>query len=107
MCPKNPSQEIQIIMPQTHRQEFEPKENSQKVSSPQWANSIPHATDAREIGSPQLVNPIPLWKKKLIAQFNDLDVPIVLKKGMKTCTQHPTSNYLSNSILSSSFMVFT
>lgn len=33
---------------------------------------------------------------------NDLDVPIALRKGVKSCTQHPISNFFGYSHLSES-----
>ena len=38
---------------------------------------------------------------------SDLDFPITLRKGDRSCTIHPISNFISCHILSSSFFVFT
>ena len=37
----------------------------------------------------------------------DLDVPIAIRKGIRSCTQHPISKFISYSNLSSSFRAFT
>ena len=39
--------------------------------------------------------------------LSDLDVPIVFRKGVRSCTQHPTSNFMSYKNLSSSMVAFT
>ena len=38
--------------------------------------------------------------------FDDLDVPIALRKGIHSCTQHPISNYVSYDHLSPVFRAF-
>ena len=39
-------------------------------------------------------------------RFNDLDIPIALRKMVKSCTKHPISNYLGYSNLSPQFKAF-
>ena len=39
--------------------------------------------------------------------FEDLDLPIAIRKGKRSCTKHPISNYVSHSKLCSSFKVLT
>ena len=39
--------------------------------------------------------------------FEDLDLPIAVRKGKRSCTKHPISNYVSHSRLCSSFKVMT
>ena len=39
--------------------------------------------------------------------LSDLDVPIAFRKGIKSCTQHPMSNFMSYKNLSSSMVAFT
>ena len=36
----------------------------------------------------------------------DLDIPIALRKGVRSCTQHPISNFVAYEHLSSSFRAF-
>ena len=38
---------------------------------------------------------------------SDLDIPIALRKGRRSCTQHPISNFISYAKLSSPFKAFT
>ena len=38
---------------------------------------------------------------------SDLDLPIALRKGVRSCTIHPISNFVSYHRLSSSFSAFT
>ena len=38
--------------------------------------------------------------------INDLDVPIAVRKGVRSCTQHPISNFVSYSHLSPSYKAF-
>ncbi|EOY17116.1 Cysteine-rich RLK (RECEPTOR-like protein kinase) 8 [Theobroma cacao] len=40
-------------------------------------------------------------------QPNEWDIPIALRKGVRSCTQHPISNYLSYSQLSGAFRALT
>lgn len=37
----------------------------------------------------------------------DLDVPITIRKGVRSCTQHPISKFISYFNITSSFFVFT
>ncbi|KAL5856722.1 hypothetical protein ACOSQ3_004180 [Xanthoceras sorbifolium] len=37
----------------------------------------------------------------------DLDIPIAIRKGIRSCTQHPISKFISYSNLSTPFRAFT
>ena len=37
---------------------------------------------------------------------SDLDIPIVIRKGVRTCTKHPLSNFVSYHRLSPSYKAF-
>ena len=39
-------------------------------------------------------------------EVNDLDLPIAVRKGVRTCTKHPISNHLTYSKLSNNFKAF-
>ena len=39
--------------------------------------------------------------------FNDMDLPIALRKGKRSCTLHPIGNFVSYKNLSSSYRAFT
>ena len=39
-------------------------------------------------------------------EVTDLDIPIALRKGTHSCTQHPTSNYVSYTYFSPSLQAF-
>ena len=41
------------------------------------------------------------------SQTNDLDIPIALRKGTRTCTKYPIQKFVSYSKLSPSFLAFT
>ena len=40
-------------------------------------------------------------------KIDDLDLPIVSQKDVRSCTKHPMSNYVSYDKLSPSFLSFT
>jgi len=41
------------------------------------------------------------------SKADDLDVPLALRKGVRSCTKHPISNYVSYLKLSPQFKAFT
>ena len=42
-----------------------------------------------------------------INEFSDLNVPIAIRKGVRTCTKHPIAKYLSYQRLSEKHRIFT
>ena len=54
-----------------------------------------------------MVDPLPLDESGNNHSNTDLDIPIALRKGIRSCTQHPISKFISYSKLSSSFKTFT
>ena len=55
------------------------------------------------IGNPS----IPTFSKNLdLTEFSDLEIPIAHRKGIRSCTMHPISNYVSYQKLSPSFKAF-
>ena len=92
----------------SRRRPLEVEENSPIPQQNQSAEpSKDHGTSHPPTISPSLNNlsPLPIVDPSL--QTNDLDVPIALRKGTRTCTQHPIQNFISYSKLSPSFLAFT
>lgn len=48
-----------------------------------------------------------LNQEAVSAKNNDLELPIAMRKGVRSCTKHPISNFLTCTKLSSSFKAFT
>ena len=57
-------------------------------------------SDSDLVFSDNSYSPIP------IELDSDLDVPIAVRKGVRTCTQHPISNFVSYNHLSPSYRAF-
>ena len=76
------TQEVQTFVSQPHCQESDPQVNSES-----------------ENVEPAALSPVN-------TPVDDLDIPIALRKGVRSCTQHPLSNYLSYSSLSTAFRAF-
>ena len=84
-------QQKSVTIPE-HCQEPEPEVNTQMNE----AGSGPKETGEKETQSEE--------QEQLVS---DLDVPIALRKGTQTCTQHPLYNFMSFNHLSPAFRAVT
>ena len=48
-----------------------------------------------------------LGKNSSTESFDDLDIPIACRKGVRSCTKHPMSHFVSYDKLSPAFFAFT
>ena len=51
-------------------------------------------------------NPLPISTHDIPTEMLDLDLPIVVRKGVRSCTQYPISNFVSYDSLSPSYRTF-
>ena len=91
-----------LILPAQDHEEF-PSEVHPNTSgnSPPFSSSISNPSRVvipKSSLNPILVNPI---------QETDLDLPIALRKGTRTCTRHPIAKYISYDNLSAKYRAFT
>ncbi|KAL9420128.1 hypothetical protein AB3S75_037830 [Citrus x aurantiifolia] len=79
-----------VILPQRH--ESDPIPDPKNIDS-ENPGTISKFIESKSLSIPQV-------------HYDPLDLPIALRKGIKSCTQHPLSNFVSYKNLSSSYHTF-
>lgn len=101
--PKNPSPSPPSHGSQDQNRQKEIRVYTRRERNKQVTNSH-HSQEANPVIEPsQLKDSGTL----LSNTQSDLDIPIALRKGRRSCTQHPISNFISYAKLSSPFKAFT
>ena len=74
-------------------------DNGRRSTDPTISPNLPLTSSPAADDPSNFVTPLP-------SEPNDIDVPIAIRKGVRSCTQHPISNFVSYSHLSPSYRAF-